>query len=103
MLVNPRIAASSHGESRLRMLRVVRRGDRHDPRDLSVSFRFEGEFDSAFLEGDSGALLPGETIKNLVHSTVREHGSGEIETLGLALAAEVLARQPRLTRVRVEV
>ena len=36
-----RIAASSQGEARLRMLRLVRRGDRHDPRDLTVSFRFE--------------------------------------------------------------
>jgi urate oxidase len=85
------------------MLRVVRRGDRHDPRDLTISFRCEGEFSAAFLEGRSDVLLPGEAIKNLVHSTTRAHGSGEIETLGLALCAEVLARQPRITRVRVEV
>lgn len=98
-----RITGSSQGESRLRMLRVVRRGDRHDPRDLTVSFRFEGEFSSAFLEGRSDALLPGETIKNLVHSAAREHGAGEIETLGLALCAQVLARQPRITRARVEI
>ena len=98
-----RITASSHGESRLRMLRVVRRGDRHDPRDLAVSFRFEGEFSSAFLEGRSDVLLPGETIKNLVHSVARVHGAGEIETLGLVLCAEVLARQPRITRARVEI
>ena len=77
-----RIAGSSHGESRLRMLRMVRRGDRHDPRDLTISFRFEGEFSAAFLEGRSDILLPGEAIKNLVHSTARRHGAGEIETPG---------------------
>lgn len=98
-----RIAASSHGESRLRMLRIVRRGDRHDPRDLTVSFRFEGEFTSAFIEGHAEGLLPGETIKNLVHAAVREHGAKEVETLGLALAQDVLERQPRITRVRVEI
>jgi urate oxidase len=85
------------------MLRVVRRGDRHDPRDYTVSFRFEGEFTSAFLEGRSDALLPGETIKNLVYTAAREHGAGEIETLGLALCADVLSRQPRITRARVEI
>jgi urate oxidase len=85
------------------MLRVVRRGDRHDPRDLTISFRFEGEFSEAFLEGRSDVLLPGETIKNLVHSTAREHGAGEIETLGLALCAAVFSRQPRITRARVEI
>ena len=98
-----RIAGSSHGESRLRMLRVVRRGDRHDPRDLTVSFRFEGEFSAAFLEGRADVLLPGEAIKNLVYATVREQGAGEIETVGLGLCTAVLARQPRITRVRVEV
>ncbi len=98
-----RISASSHGESRLRMLRIVRRGDRHDPRDLTVSFRFEGEFSSAFLDGNAAGILPGETVKNLVHAAAREHGGKEIETFGLALCAQALARQPRISRVRVDV
>lgn len=97
------ISSSSLGESRLRMLRIVRRGDRHDPRDLTVSFRFEGEFSSAFLDGNADGILPGETVKNLVHAAAREHGAKEIETFGLALCAQVLERQPRIARVRVEV
>ncbi|MEO5897272.1 MAG: hypothetical protein ABIS06_16395 [Vicinamibacterales bacterium] len=98
-----RISASSHGESRLRVLRIVRRGDRHDPRDLTVSFRFEGEFSSAFLDGNAEGILPGETVKSLVHAAAREHGAKEIETFGLALCAQTLDRQPRISRVRVEV
>ena len=98
-----RIVTSSHGESRLRMLRIVHRGDRHDPRDLSVSFRFEGDFATAFLEGQSDGLLPGEALKNLVHVAARAHGAQDIESFGLALASDVFARQPRITRVRVEI
>jgi urate oxidase len=98
-----KITASSQGESRLRMLRIVRRGDRHDPRDLTVSFRFEGAFAAAFVEGQTEGMLPGETIKNLVHAAARRHGADEIESLGLALAMQVLERQPRISRVRVEV
>lgn len=97
------IAASSHGESRLRMLRIVRHGDRHDPRDLTVSFRFEGEFTSAFVDGLAGGLLPGEAVKNMVHAAAREHGAKEVENLALALAHDVLRRQAKITRVRVEV
>jgi urate oxidase len=97
-----RIAASSHGEARLRMLRLVRRGDRHDARDLTVSFRFEGDFEPAFVDGRADGLLPGETIKSLTHKTTREHGARELEELGLTLAEEVLARQGRIARVRVE-
>jgi urate oxidase len=97
-----RIAASSRGEARLRLLRLVRRGDRHDPRELTISFRLEGDFEPAFIEGRSDALLPGEALKNLVYRITREQGTRELEALGLALANEVLERQRSLTRVRVE-
>jgi urate oxidase len=99
----PRLEASSHGESRLRMLRIVRRGDRHDPKDLTVTCRFEGEFASAFTEGRSDGLVPGEALKDLVHATARSDGGGEIETFGVALCGRVLAAYPRITRVRVEI
>ena len=85
------------------MLRIVRRGDRHDPRDLTVSFRFEGEFAAAFVQGQADGLLPGETIKNIVHRAARRYGADEIESLALALAAQVIERQPRISKVRVEV
>jgi urate oxidase len=85
------------------MLRIVRRGDRHDPRELTVSFRFEGDFAGAFREGRSAGLLPGEAIKNLVHATARERGGGEIESFGLALCERVLSAHPHVTRARVDI
>jgi urate oxidase len=99
----PRIGSSSHGESRLRMLRIMRRGDRHDPKELTVSFRFEGDFAAAFREGRADGLVPGEALKNVVHRTAREHGSGEIEEFGIALCDHVLALHPAITLVRVEI
>ena len=84
------------------MLRLVRRGDRHDPRDLAVSCRLEGAFEPAFTEDRPDGLIPGETIKSLVHTVTRAHGAGELEELGLALAATVFERQPKVTRVRFE-
>jgi urate oxidase len=99
----PVIRASSHGESRVRMVRIVRRGDRHDPRDLSVSCRFEGSFAAAFQEGRADGLLPGETLKNIVYGVARDHGSEEIELFGLALCDRLLTRHEQITRVRVEV
>ena len=98
-----RIGASSHGESHLRMLRVVRRGDRHDARDLTVACRFEGDFAEAFVDGRLAGLLPGEALKSLVHATARQHAGAEIERFGLALCERLLGGHPRLTRVRVEV
>jgi urate oxidase len=98
----PRIGGSTHGESRVRMLRLVRRGDRHDPRDLTVSLRFEGDFAAAFREGRSAGVVPGETLKNLVHTSAR-HATGEIECFGLELCRRVLETHPQITRVRADI
>ncbi len=103
MIVTPRITASSQGESRLRMLRVVRRGNQHDARGLIVSISFEGAFDAAFTDGRSEGLPPGEAIKNLVHSCVRRHGAREIEEVGLAIVSDVLERHTRISKVRVDI
>jgi urate oxidase len=85
------------------MLRVVRRGDRHDPRDLTVACRFEGAFADAFVDGKSEGLLPGEALKSLVHATAREHANAEIERFGLALCDRLLRAHARVTRARVEI
>ena len=85
------------------MLRIARRGDRHDPRDLNVAVRLEGAYDAAFLEGRQDGVIPGETLKNIVHASARAHGASEIEELGLALSRQIVERQPRISRVRVEI
>ena len=85
------------------MLRIVRRGDRHDPKDLTVACRFEGDFGASFTDGRSDGLVPGEALKNLVHATARSDGHGEIEPFGLAVCERLLASFPRITRVRVDI
>src|SRR5258708_32182725 len=89
----PHIHSSSYGESRLRMLRVMRRGDRHDPKDLTVALRFEGHFGAAFTDGGPAGLLPGEAIKNLVHRAARGQEHAAIEALGLGIGARGLAQR----------
>ena len=98
----PHIHSSSYGESRLRMLRVMRKGDRHDPKDLTVAVRFEGNFGAAFTDGNSAGLLPGETIKNLVHRVARGQEHAAIEELGLAICARILEHHSSIGLARVE-
>ena len=99
----PRLGASSQGESRLRLLRIVRRGDRHDPRDLTVSVRIQGGLAPAFFDGRRDGVVPGETLKTLVHQIARETGGEEIEVFGLALSRRVLDMYRHATRIRVEI
>src|SRR6187401_770941 len=87
--------SSSYGESRLRMLRVIGRGDRHDPRDLTIGMRFEGRLDE---------MVPGEAVKNLVHRVVREqdHSAAAIEPLGIAICDAILHAYRSIGLARVE-
>jgi urate oxidase len=90
------IESGSYGESRLRMLRVIQRGDRHDPRDLTVALRFEGRLDE---------MVPGEAVKNLVHRVVRtkDHAAAAIETLAIAICDEILQTYGSIGLARVEI
>ncbi|HEX5473207.1 MAG TPA: hypothetical protein VFX12_00985 [Vicinamibacterales bacterium] len=97
------ISASSYGGSRVRLLRLFRRGDRDDPRDLAVGVRFEGDFSTAFREGVPEGIIPAETLTRLVQRVAREQPSADLEPLGLALCARILDRHPHVGRVRVEI
>jgi urate oxidase len=96
------LAQSSYGKSRVRLVQVLRRGDRHDLRDLTVAIRFEGDFDESYTAGDNSAVLPTDTMKNTVYALAAQQPVREPETFGLALANHFLARNPRLRRVRVD-
>jgi urate oxidase len=78
------------------MLRVLRRGDRHDPKDLTIGLRFDGPLDT---------MVPGEAIKNLVHRVVREqeYAAAAIESLALAICAQILERHAGIGLARVEI
>ena len=90
----PHQESTSYGESRLRMLRVLRRGDRHDPKDLTIALR---------LEGDAAAMVPGEAIKNLVHRIARDEDHPTIETLALSMCARILSTHGAIRRARLEI
>src|SRR5215472_6032457 len=90
----PHQESTSYGESRLRMLRVLRRGDRHDPKDLTIALR---------LEGDAAAMVPGEAIKNLVHRIARDEDHPTIETLALSMCTRIVREHPLVRLARVEI
>jgi urate oxidase len=98
----PQIQSSSYGESRLRMLRVMRRGDRHDPRDLTIALRFEGTFSPAIPPSVPGGALPGEAIKNLVHRVARGQEHDAIEALGTAICERLFEQHQGIGVARVE-
>lgn len=80
-----RLSEDRYGESGVRLLKVTRRGDRHEVKELTVSADFEGDFEAAHVSGDSRSILPAGTVQNTVYALAGKHGAGEIEQFALAL------------------
>lgn len=89
---------SSHGESRFRILRVARRGDRHDPRDLTLAVRFDQGVEAA-----GGMILPREALRSFVHRALRDHGDQGVEPLAMALCRDLLRTWPHIAHITVEI
>ena len=96
------LAETAYGKSSVRLVKVSRHGDRHDLKDLTVSIRFEGEYDQSYTDGDNREVLPTDTMKNTVYALAASHSVGEPEAFGRVLAEHFLERNPRLRRVRID-
>lgn len=97
------LADTAYGKSGVRLVQVIRRGDRHDLRDLTVAIRFEGAYDESYVDGDNSAVLPTDTMKNTVYAMAARGPVGEPETFGVSLARHFLDRNPRLHRVTIDI
>jgi urate oxidase len=81
---------------------VHRHPDRHELKDVTVAIRFEGDFLAAYTDGDNQGVLPTDTMKNTVYALAAEHPFDDIEDFGLAFSDHFLSRNPRATRVGIE-
>jgi len=96
------LVQSSYGKSRVRLVQLQRGRGRHDLRDLTVAVRFEGDYEESYTDGDNTAVLPTDTMKNTVYALAAQEPVGDPERFGLRLAQHFLARNERLTRVRID-
>jgi urate oxidase len=96
------LTETSYGKSRIRLVRVTRHGDRHQVRDFTVAVAFEGSYDTSYTDGDNRDVLPTDTMKNTVYALAARDGVGEPEAFGLSLGRHFIDRNPKLTRVTVD-
>lgn len=97
------LAETAYGKSGVRLVKVSRRGDRHDLIDLTVAVRFEGDYDESYTKGDNTGVLPTDTMKNTVYALAAAEPVDEPEPFALRLCRHFAARNPRLGRVRVDI
>ena len=55
---------SGYGKSRVRLVKVDRRSERHELKDIQVAIQLEGDFEAVHA-GDNSKCLPTDTMKNV--------------------------------------
>jgi urate oxidase len=101
--MSPVLRDAGYGKSEIRLVKVSRRPDGHDLRDLTVDVGLEGNFDAAYTEGDNAGLLATDTMRNTVYALAKEDPIDEIESFARRLVEHFLAAGPRVTRARVHI
>jgi len=96
------LGENNYGKQRVRLLRVARQESRHDIKELTLGIRLDGDFEAAHTKGDNQKILPTDTMKNAVYALARQHPIETAETFCLHLVEHFLARNPQVSRVRVE-
>ncbi len=99
-----KILHNKYGKSRVRLMKVARRGERHEIQETTVHIAFEGEFTEVHTVGDNSKVLPTDTMKNTVYALASQTQEiDEIEMFALRLANHFLTNNPPATRVIIEI
>jgi urate oxidase len=94
---------NQYGKAETHLVRVIRRGDTHDIKDVIVSVALAGDFEASHLAGDNSKLVPTDTQKNTVFAFAKEAPVGEIEDFGLRLAGHFARDFESVHRARVSI
>lgn len=91
----------NYGKSGVRLVKVTRRPDRHEVRDLNVDVALEGDFTAAYTTGDNTGMLATDSMRNAIYALARDHSLDSIEAFGANLVRHFLAAGPTVGRVQV--
>jgi urate oxidase len=99
-----RLIHNNYGKSRVRLMKVARRGELHELQEITVKVAFEGEFTSVHTIGDNSSVLPTDTMKNTVYALAHQTQEiEEIENFAQHLADYFLSHNPPVARVIIEI
>ncbi len=97
------LSQAGYGKSEIRLVKVSRRPDGHDLRDLTVDVGLEGDFDAAYVDGDNTGLLATDTMRNVVYALAKEDPIDELESFGERLTEHFIKAAPGVRRARVHI
>ena len=98
-----RLGDNRYGKSRVRLSRITRHTDHHDFNEWTVHVMLEGDFEASFTAADNSKILPTDTMKNTVYFIARNSKATTIEEFAMELGDYLLANNPQVSGVLVEI
>ncbi|MEU5164219.1 factor-independent urate hydroxylase [Streptomyces sp. NPDC020875] len=97
------LGQNQYGKAENRVVRIVRDGDTHHIKDLSVSVALGGDMAETHYSGSNAAVLPTDTMKNTVFAFAKEYGIDSAEQFGIRLARHFVISQRAVHRARIRI
>ena len=91
----------TYGKDHVRVMRIDRKDNRHDVRELSVRAMLTGKFDSAFTDGDNSTSVATDTVKNIINVVARENIALDKELFCASVARKLLENYTEVDTVTV--
>jgi urate oxidase len=95
------LGAGGYGKRGIRLVKVTRRPDHHELRDVTVDVQVGGDLRPLYEDGDNTGALATDSMRNAVYALARRHPLTDPEPFALALVDHFL-RAPRVGQVRVD-
>jgi len=95
------LVGNGYGKSAVRLVTVRRGPEIHELKDVTVAIRLEGDFETAYTEGDNSRVLPTDTMKNTVYALAADHPLEDVESFGLLLTDHFFQGQVASARVEL--
>jgi len=98
-----RLGDNQYGKAQTHVVRVTKKGELHDVKDMTVSVMLAGDFADTHLKGDNSKVVPTDSQKNAVFALAKESPIGEIEDFALRLARQLVRDHASVRRARVSI
>jgi urate oxidase len=95
------VAENEYGESRVHVLRVMRRDGHHEVKDMTLGVRFQGDFGSAHTTGENRKILPADTMKNTIYVLAKQYPTEAIEEFALHITEHFLTYNSQVSQVEI--
>ncbi len=99
----PKLISHRYGKARVRVLKILRSGDRQSIKEIDVAAMLEGDFESSYTKGDNTKVVATDTIKNTINVLAKEKLGEEIEPFAVALGKHFLERYEQVRSANIDI